>query len=94
MAEEAPPPVPPALPEFLTDLRDSLVVGGEVRFCTDHVEYGRETLEAFAAVEGWANRLPAPGYEILEPGDRLTVFEQRWRAEGRTIHRLLFHRSA
>lgn len=81
-------------PEFLTDLRDSLEVGGEVRFCTDHLEYGQETLEAFGGIDGWENRLPEPGYEILAPGDRLTVFEKRWRDAGRTIHRLSFRRSS
>lgn len=80
-------------PAFLTDMWDSLCEGGEVRFCTDHLEYGQETLQAFAEAGGWENGLPAPGYEILEPGDRLTVFETRWREEGRTIHRLLFRRS-
>ena len=80
-------------PEFLAELRESLEPGGELRFCTDHLEYGQETLDAFAEVGGWENRLPDPGYEILEPGDRSTVFEKRWRAEGRTIHRLLFGRS-
>ena len=79
-------------PEFLGDLRASLEPGGEVRFCTDHLEYGQETLAAFAEVGGWENRLPAPGYEILQPGDRLTVFEKRWREEGRIIHRLLLGR--
>ena len=61
-------------PAFLTDLRDSLCEGGEVRFCTDHLEYGQETLNAFAEAVGWENCLPAPGYEILEtrrPAHRL-----------------------
>lgn len=78
--------------EFLTDLKNSLVLGGEVRFCTDHLEYGQETLKAFAGLEGWENQLPAPGYEVLAPGNRLTVFEKRWRDEGRTIHRLVLRR--
>ena len=79
-------------PAFLGDLRDSLVIGGEVRVCTDHLGYGEETLAAFGDVEGWEIVLPAPGYEILEPGDRLTVFEKRWREAGRTIHRMVFRR--
>jgi len=81
-------------PEFLTDLRDSLAAGGEVRLCTDHLAYALEVLEAFAAVDGWENLLPDPGYQVLAPGERLTVFERQWRDEGRTIHHLLFRRRA
>lgn len=79
-------------PEFLADLRDSLEPGGELRFCTDHLDYAQETLDAFASVGGWENLLPEPGFEILQPTGRLTVFEKRWRDEGRTIHRLLLRR--
>ena len=80
-------------PAFLADLRDSLVPGGDVHMCSDHLEYVAETMEALSAVEGFENVLPAPGWRTLEEGVVDSVFEERWRAEGRSIHRLHFRRS-
>jgi tRNA (guanine-N7-)-methyltransferase len=79
-------------PSFLADVRDSLVPGGEMHMCSDHLEYVAETLEAFSAIEGLENVLPDPGWRTLEEGVIDSVFEERWRAQGRSIHRLHFRR--
>jgi tRNA (guanine-N7-)-methyltransferase len=80
-------------PEFLEDLRQSLVPGGEVRVCTDHREYAEEMLGAVGAAPGWRTLVPDPGWRPLAPGELGTVFEERWRAEGRTLLRLGFARA-
>ena len=75
-------------PAFLADLGHALVPGGEVLFLTDHLEYALEVAQVVTEVEMLENAYPAPGYEIVGAGDRTTVFEDQWRAEGLEIHRL------
>ncbi len=76
-------------PSFVASLRDSLKPGGTLDVATDSDDYVAEILEVVAEVGGLE---PVPG---ARPGvggvagDRPTVFEERWRAMGRTIH---FHR--
>ena len=76
-------------PAFVTSLRESLEVGGTLDFATDSDAYIVETAEV---VEGVGGLVPVPGARPGPggvAGDRPTVFEERWRAMGRTIH---FHR--
>ena len=81
-------------PAFLEALRESLVPEGEIRLCTDHLEYAEEVVEAFCDAPGWQNLQPDPGYGVLAEGELATVFEERWRAEGRAIHNLHLCRKA
>ena len=76
-------------PEFVASLRDALEVGGTLDVATDSDDYVAEIQAVVAEAGGLA---PVPD---ARPGvggvavDRPTVFEERWRAMGRTIH---FHR--
>lgn len=76
-------------PEFVTSLREAMTAGGTLDFATDSDEYIVETDEVVGQVGGLVrvpDARPGPGGVA---GDRPTVFEERWRAMGRTIH---FHR--
>jgi tRNA (guanine-N7-)-methyltransferase len=79
-------------PGFVADLAACLEPDGEVRVATDHEEYAQEMAAAFASARDLENLLPPPGYDVPAEGERLTVFEQRWRAMGRAIHRLHLRR--
>jgi len=76
-------------PAFITSLRESLTPGGTLDIATDSDEYVAEIRETLADVGGLTEVPDArPGVGGVA-GDRPTVFEERWRAMGRTIH---FHR--
>ena len=81
-------------PAFLGDLRDSLVPGGEIRLATDHRAYAEAIVEAFEAAGGLENLHAPPGFTTPGPSTKVTVFEDRWRAMGRTIHALRLRRPA
>lgn len=77
-------------PEFVGALRDSLGREGRIDLATDSDEYVDEIREAFAEAGGMQEvegARPGPGGVA---GDRPTVFEERWRAMGRTIHFIRF----
>ena len=74
---------------IVASLRDSLKPGGTLDIATDSDDYVAEILEVVAEVGGLVAVPDArPGVGGVA-GDRPTVFEERWRAMGRTIH---FHR--
>lgn len=75
-------------PSFFGDLRDSLVRGGRVHLLTDHEDYVLEIVEAAAGVAGLRDAIGDGGYEVIPAGERPTVFERRWRAEGLAIYRV------
>ncbi len=75
------------------DLALALEPGGCIRFATDSPRYADEVVLAAAAVPDLANRHPAPGWVTAPPAERTTVFEERWRADGRTIHATEFIRA-
>ncbi len=77
---------------MIVSLRESLIEGGSIHIATDSAKYAHQMLEALSAIDGLSNALPEPGIRVLEAGDRITVFEERWRAEGRTILSLHFQR--
>lgn len=79
---------------FLTDLAAALAPQGFVHLATDSRPYAEEIVAALAAVPALANAAPAPGWWMEPPQERTTLFEQRWRTEGRTIHALRFCREA
>jgi tRNA (guanine-N7-)-methyltransferase len=81
-------------PEFVRDLALSLVPGGTLDVVTDSREYLEEMLAVLVAEPLLENRLPAPGWRSPGPGTRMTVFEKRWRDEGRDIYALAFARVA
>jgi tRNA (guanine-N7-)-methyltransferase len=81
-------------PEFVADLAASLAPGGELEVATDSRDYLEEMLAVLGGEPRLANRLPAPGWRQPPAGDRATVFERRWREEGRQIHALSFLRIA
>jgi tRNA (guanine-N7-)-methyltransferase len=81
-------------PEFVADLARSLVPGGTLDVATDSREYLDEMLAVLAQSAAFENLLPAPGWRRPPPADRATVFERRWRDEGREIYALAFRRSA
>lgn len=78
-------------PAFVTALRDSLVPDGRVDVATDAEDYAAEIREAFGAVAGMTEE---PVEEEALPGEKATVFEERWRALGREIHFLRFRKLA
>ena len=77
---------------FLADVAESLVPGGRFLLLTDHAEYAAEVVEEAGRVDGLVNACPAPGYELVEAGDRRTPFEERWRERGLAIHRIELNR--
>ncbi len=79
-------------PEFVADLASSLAAGGALDVVTDARPYLEEMLGVLEAEPRLENRLPAPGWRAPPPGDRATVFERRWRDEGREIYALSFSR--
>ncbi|MFV1959562.1 MAG: tRNA (guanosine(46)-N(7))-methyltransferase TrmB [Planctomycetota bacterium] len=77
---------------FLEDVGESLVEGGTLRLLTDHLDYAEAIAEAAAGVESLEPALPAPGFETVCEGTLPTVFEARWRAQGKEIHHLVLRR--
>jgi tRNA (guanine-N7-)-methyltransferase len=77
-------------PEFVADLAQSLAPGGRLEVATDSRAYLEEMLAVLAAEPRLENVLPHPGWRTPPPGERATVFERRWRDEGRQIHALEF----
>lgn len=76
---------------FIDDLKSVLKPGGEFTFVSDVRNYAEEVIQ-LAEKNGFANVF-GPGVMI----DRIdgyipTVFEARWRAEGRSIHSTRFHK--
>lgn len=72
-------------PDFLAEVRQLLLPGGEFLFKTDHEDYATEAREVVAAgLPGWE---PAP----WEEGDFFypqTDFEAQWLSQGKSIHRV------
>jgi tRNA (guanine-N7-)-methyltransferase len=81
-------------PELVAALAASLTPGGTLDVVTDSRAYLEEMLLVLAAEPRLRNRLPAPGWRVPPPGERATVFERRWREEGRHIHALELERVA
>ena len=80
-------------PDFLADLAGALTPDGEIRLATDSADYAQEMLEALAETPALRSALPDPGYVEPRADQRQTVFEARWRAEGRRILSLQFVRA-
>jgi tRNA (guanine-N7-)-methyltransferase len=80
-------------PAFCAALCASLRPGGTVVVATDSPSYAEEIVAAFSTVPAMRCGLPAPGYARLPAGDRATVFEERWRREGRDVLHLRFSRA-
>jgi tRNA (guanine-N7-)-methyltransferase len=78
---------------FAASLARSLVPGGEVVLATDSEEYATEIHAGMSAAPGMRSVFPDPGWVRLPPTGRATVFEERWRAMGRTIHTLRYARA-
>jgi len=81
-------------PDFARTLAASLVPGGAVVLATDSAAYAAEIHAAFAATPGMRSVHPEPGWVKVPKGARTTVFEERWRTEGRDIHALRYERVA
>lgn len=79
-------------PSFARALAVSLVPGGSVVLATDSPEYAAEIHAAFSSVPSMRSAHPDPGFVRVAPGERSTVFENRWRAMGRVIHALRYDR--
>lgn len=77
---------------FAASLARSLVPGGEAVLATDSPAYAAEIHAGFAGTPGMRSVHPDPGWVVLPPGGRITVFEERWRAMGREIHYLRYVR--
>jgi tRNA G46 methylase TrmB len=65
-----------------------------VRLATDSEAYAQDIHAAFSTAPGLSSLHPAPGFARLPPGQRRTVFEERWRESGRDIHYLDYTKSA
>ena len=81
-------------PEFAQAIAEALAPGGTVRFATDDEAYAAEIHAAFRAAPGLSSRVPDPGWAVLPEGARRTVFEDRWREEGRDIRYLEYEKAA
>ncbi len=81
-------------PVFVAALRDSLAADGRIDLATDSAEYADEIREAFEIAGGMLLRPDARPGEGGVAGDRPTVFEERWRAMGRSIHFLRYEKEA
>ncbi len=81
-------------PEFVGSLRDALSADGRIDLATDSDDYVAEIREAFAEAGGLVPVDGAAPGEGGVAGDRPTVFEERWRAMGRSIHFLRFRKDA
>ena len=79
-------------PEFARALAASVVVGGSIVLATDSPEYAAEIHAAFSVIASMRSAHPGPGFVKVPPGDRSTVFENRWRGMGREIHALRYDR--
>ena len=79
-------------PGFARTLAASLVPGGAVVLATDSAAYAAEIHAAFSAAPGMRSVHPDPGWVRVPKGARTTVFEERWRTEGRDIHALRYER--
>ena len=77
-------------PAFVTALRESLEPDGRIDLATDSDEYSEEIRAAFAEAGGMRREDGARPGRGGVAGDRPTVFEERWRKMGRTIHFLRF----
>ena len=81
-------------PTFVAALRDSLAPDGRLDVATDSDEYVAEIRAAVAEAGGKvevSGARPGPGGVA---GDRPTVFEERWRTMGRSIHFLRFRKAS
>jgi len=81
-------------PAFVASLRAALTVDGRIDVATDSDDYVQEIREAFAEAGGLTPVPEARPGEGGVAGCRPTVFEERWRAMGRTIHFLRFQKEA
>ena len=79
-------------PAFLADLGTALVPGGHVAIATDDRDYAEEIVGAGAAVPTLHNAAPPPGWRDRPEAARRTVFEDRWRTQGRSVHAIEFTR--
>jgi len=81
-------------PQFVATLRESLAPDGRVDLATDSAEYAEEMREAFAQAGGWSGEDVRMDFEDRATAGRITVFEERWRALGRSIHFLRYRKEA
>jgi tRNA (guanine-N7-)-methyltransferase len=83
-------------PFFVRELRRVLRPGGELVLATDDAPYAAEMVESVAVTGGLEGPLdgPAdrPGEEDVLHGT--TLFERKWRAEGRTIRYFRYRRAS
>lgn len=81
-------------PSFVEVLCESLMPGGRIDLATDSAEYAEQIREAFDTALRMHAEEPGNALEGDVPGARATVFEERWRAEGRNIHFLRYRKDA
>jgi len=74
---------------FVDTVKAVLKPGGEVTFVTDVEDYAREAIALFEGA-GFTNAFGAGQFIDRIDGYIPTVFEMRWRAEGRSIHSTRF----
>lgn len=69
-------------PEFIRIAHRALVMGGELRFSTDHQEYFQYACEQWLGEKGWDNLGPWDA-----SGDPCSDFQKGFEAEGRITYR-------
>ena len=79
-------------PEFLADLAAALEPDGRLHIATDSLEYAEETRDAARTVPSLQPMGLAIDIETEPPAEKTTVFEERWRSEGREIYGLRYRR--
>jgi tRNA (guanine-N7-)-methyltransferase len=79
-------------PGFVDAITRLLAKGGTLAFVTDAADYAGEVLALLSASPALENALGPGAVADRIEGAVPTVFEQKFRAEGRRIHALLFRR--
>lgn len=78
--------------EFLRDLAMALEPGGCLHFATDALEYAEAVRDAAHDVPSLLPFEKGVAIATSPPAQRTTVFEERWRAEGREIFGMRYRR--
>ena len=79
-------------PEFLGDLAAALEPEGRIHIATDSLEYAEEARDAARTVDVLVPMGLAIDIETEPPAEETTVFEERWRSEGREIYGLRYRK--
>ena len=79
-------------PWFVREVIRTLVPGGRITLATDDEPYRDQILAAFGDSPAFTNRFGAGGYGPRPKGFEETIFERRWRQQGKSAYYMQFQR--